>query len=201
MTTDANQFHGRDIEEWLKARKLGVTGTDVGKIMGLSKWGSAQDVWEDKMGLKPPIDDNESMLWGRLLEPLVLSEYARRNCVNVIKPEGVTIGKEDWMIGSPDGIVIADDKSWQYGVEVKTTRSMKTFQVNVPLDYEYQCRWYMMISDLPYWDVVALIQGSTYHEQRIQRDNDLEEEMIDRCRDFWFNNVMAKCPPNPSVNF
>jgi putative phage-type endonuclease len=213
--TTAQQFHGQDISSWLEARKKGITGTDVGKIMGVSHWGTSQDVYQDKMGVSAPKPDNEPMLWGRLLEPVIISEYSRRNDVEVIKPEGATIGKEDWIIGSPDGIVVTRPQGkWCYGVEVKTgairnpageKRWSKQGVTPIVLspDYEYQCRWYMMLCDLPKWELIALLNGNDFRTYTIMRDEKLEEEMYNRCKDFWFNNVLAKVPPStaPSRSF
>ena len=212
---EPSKFHGRDISEWLEARKRGVTGTDVGKIMGLSHWGTSYDVYVDKMGLSLPIDDNEPMLWGRLLEPVILKEYADRNDIEVIKPEGAIIGKEDWIIGSPDGICITrPEGKWGWGIEVKTgairnpagekrwsKKGVKPIVISP--DYEYQCRWYMMLCDLPKWELVALLNGNDLRTYTIMRDEKLEEEMYNKCKDFWFNNVLAKVPPptSPSRRF
>ena len=212
---EPSKFHGRDISEWLEARKRGVTGTDVGKIMGLSHWGTSYDVYADKMGLSLPIDDNEPMLWGRLLEPVILKEYADRNDIEVIKPEGAIIGKEDWIIGSPDGICVTrPEGKWGWGIEVKTgairnpagekrwsKKGVKPIVISP--DYEYQCRWYMMLCDLPKWELVALLNGNDFRTYTIMRDEKLEEEMYNKCKDFWFNNVLAKVPPptSPSRRF
>lgn len=204
--TSHSKFHNRDISQWLIERKTGITGTDIGKIMGLSHWGNSMKVWEDKMGMTPPIPDNENMLWGRVLEPIILEEYSRRNSLNVIKPEGIVRGSEEWMIGSPDGVVISDSGEWEYGVEIKTGQIRNpagekrwskpgVTPIVISPDYEYQCRWYMAITNLPYWKLVALLNGSDYREYHIERDMQLEEHMITICRDFWFNNVLAKIPP------
>ena len=36
--------------EWLLERKKGIGGSDAAKILGLSPWGTALDVWADKVG-------------------------------------------------------------------------------------------------------------------------------------------------------
>ena len=182
------------LQEWLLARRQGVTGTDVGKIMGVSNWGTIMDVYQDKIFGKD-IPDNENMLWGRLLEPVILSEYGRRNNVSVYKPNNIFKGKEDWHLANVDGLVVDANETYQYGVEVKTSRSSKTFDKWIPADYEYQCRWYMFVLDLDRWDLAALILGSTYKEFVIQRDKKIEEEMVSRCKDFWFNNVVPRIQP------
>lgn len=190
-------YHNRDLTEWLMNRRKGITGTDVGKIMGVSKWGTAMDVWRDKMGLNLPIEDNESMLWGRILEDVIAMEYSRRNDVAYYKPTTIKYGKETWMLGSPDGIIVDEQGKDLYGLEIKTSRSFKTFSSGIPADYEYQCRWYMMIMDMPHWDLAALIMGSEYKQFRVERDMNIEEEMIKKCGDFWFNNVLAQVPVVP----
>jgi len=187
--------------EWLLKRKQGITGTDVSKIMGLSHWGTMKDVYEDKLGLSEPIEQNEKMLWGTKLESLIRSHYAETNGVEVIEP-GFIQGKEDWIIGNPDGIVVNQAQKWEYGLEIKTAKvcspSVKKMWDNkVPIDYEYQCRWYMLLTDLPYWRLAVLMNGSEYHDHYvISRDEKLEQQMYERCSEFWHKYVVPKIFPS-----
>ena len=187
--------------EWLLKRKQGITGTDVSKIMGLSHWGTMKDVYEDKLGLSQPIEQNEKMLWGTKLEGLIRSHYAEVNGVEVIEP-GFIQGKEDWIIGNPDGIVVNQAQKWEYGLEIKTAKvcspSVKKMWDNkVPIDYEYQCRWYMLLTDLPYWKLAVLMNGSEYHDHYvISRDEKLEQQMYERCSEFWHKYVVPKIFPS-----
>ncbi len=192
------------LQEWLLARRQGITGTDVGKIMGVSKWGTIKDVYEDKVFGKD-IPDNENMLWGRLLEPVILGEYARRNNTEYTTTDYIHRGQEEWQLANVDGIaietpIVLDNgdvvAKWKWGIEIKTSKSSKTFDPKIPPDYEYQCRWYMFVCNLDRWDLAALILGSTYREFTILRDEKIEKEMVSKCRDFWFNYVVPRVQPS-----
>lgn len=185
---------------WLERRRLGITGTDVSKIMGFSKWGTAHSVWLDKMGISDPVEDNPSMLWGRLLEPVIRSYYADLHKVNVVVPDTLQNKDYSWVIGSPDGIVINEGGEWAYGLEIKTAKVLTKFSSGlwdnkVPVDYEYQCRWYMLLTDLPFWDLAVLKNGSEYNEHRITRDEALEEAMLKKCQNFWEDYVVPRVEP------
>ena len=63
----------KDDAEWLRCRRMGVGGSDVAAIMGLSPWRSPIEVWADKTGRAEPEDMSGKpwIEWGNLLEPLV----------------------------------------------------------------------------------------------------------------------------------
>ena len=45
-------------DEWLEARRLGVTSTDIPAIIGVSPWKSEGDVAREKQGLTDQPDDD-----------------------------------------------------------------------------------------------------------------------------------------------
>ncbi|MFR4400922.1 MAG: YqaJ viral recombinase family protein, partial [Peptococcus niger] len=55
-------------EEWLEQRKKGIGGSDAGAICGLNPWKSAVEVYLDKLGELPPVEDNERMRMGVTLK-------------------------------------------------------------------------------------------------------------------------------------
>lgn len=192
--------------EWLQARRGKITGTDVAKIMG-SRWGTAYDVWQDKMFLKPPIEDNDRMLFGRLLEPVIIAEYSRRSKVRVIDVGMVDANnpKYPWMGVNPDGIAVDGDGKWLWGLECKTGKvcgasaerswsKMGETPLIIPPDYLWQVRYCMAVCNLDRWDVAALLNGSDYRTYTFTRDMAVEEHMLERLDNFW-SYVVDKTPP------
>jgi len=59
------------------ARRKVVGGGDVAAIVGVHPYKTAHDVWLEKLGLAV-IEENEAMYWGKVLEPVILAEYERR---------------------------------------------------------------------------------------------------------------------------
>ena len=72
-------------DQWLKERKTGIGGSEAAAIMGLDPNRSALSVYLDKIGEGVPVEENERMHWGTMLEREIALEYKRRfPCVDVI---------------------------------------------------------------------------------------------------------------------
>ena len=65
-------------EKWLEARRKGLGGSDAGAVLGVNKYKTKLDVYLDKIGEAPPVEDNDAMYWGRVLEDLLADEYTKR---------------------------------------------------------------------------------------------------------------------------
>ena len=66
---------GMTRQDWLAERRHSLGGSDMGAVLGLSRWRSPYTVWADKMGLLPDQEDSEAMRIGRDLEPYVLQRF------------------------------------------------------------------------------------------------------------------------------
>lgn len=81
-------------EEWLDYRRLGIGGSDVAAIMGISPFATIKDLYYDKIGVKPMIDEGESN-WvakevGHRLEDLVAMIFSKKTGLEVFPgPEDV----------------------------------------------------------------------------------------------------------------
>ena len=69
-------------EDWLSYRKLGIGGSDVAAIMGISPFATIRDLYNDKLGIEPLTNEEESN-WvakevGHRLEDLVARSEERR---------------------------------------------------------------------------------------------------------------------------
>ncbi|MCD8308445.1 MAG: YqaJ viral recombinase family protein [Clostridia bacterium] len=64
--------------EWLSFRNGGIGSSDAAAVLGLSKWKTNQDLWEEKTGLRKPKDLslNERVKYGQDAEPLLISLFA-----------------------------------------------------------------------------------------------------------------------------
>lgn len=77
--------------EWLAFRKNGIGASDAAAVLGLSKWKTNQELWEEKMGLREPKDlsQNERVQYGQAAESHLVAlfklQYADRYKVRVDK--------------------------------------------------------------------------------------------------------------------
>ena len=95
---------------WLEERRGGLGGSDIAKIVGASKWGSAVDVWLDKKGMKEPQPENMAMKLGTALEPFVADQFVEMSGKRIIEYVPTIHGTGDYSfaLGNLDRIVVED---------------------------------------------------------------------------------------------
>ncbi len=174
-----------------------ISGTDIGAIMGYSDYSTPWDVWNKrKNGIAKEYDDftNTLMSWGNDLEDLIAKRYAKDNNVKVRRCMPISDG---WMSGSPDRMVKDNDGN-RWGLEIKT--SMVEPWDEPPMRYILQCRWYMMLTNLDRWDLIALFKGSRHKSWTITRHQQTEEIMRNEAYDFYKRFIDGEDEPyNKSI--
>jgi len=183
-------------EQWLQDRMTGIGGSDAAAVLGLSKYKTPLQVYQEKRGEIGGIPDNEPMLWGRVLEPVIRQQYAERTGRTVRLPEGIIRHQtHPFMLATVDGIT--DDGRL---VEVKTARTAQDWGEpgtdEVPQAYLIQVQHYLEVTALPVADVAVLIGGSDFRMYEIEADRELQGMIIDGEADFW-RRVEQGIPPDP----
>lgn len=171
-------------EQFLENRKTGIGGSDVGAILGVSRFKSAVDVWLQKMGQAEPQEENSAMFWGTTLEPVIRAQYANKTGKSVMQPDMIRSDEHKFMIANLDGVVPGDRI-----VEIKTARTSDgwgdPFTDEIPLEYNAQVQHYMIVTGLQLADVAVLIGGSDFRIYTVQADKALHEAIIEKERAFW----------------
>lgn len=181
-------------EEWREARKHGIGGSDVGAVMGLSKWKSPLEVWLEKTGRAEPPDlsGKESVEWGNRLEPLVADKFAemhpeyrvlRKNCTMVSKARPWAFANIDRELRGPEGRGI---------LECKTAglRSDKDWVFGPPEHYLCQMQHYLSVTGWDFAWCAVLIGGQEYREYFFRRDDD-DIAAIDSAVDSFWNGYVV----------
>ena len=180
----------------LEARKKGIGGSDAGAVLGISPWKTPLQVYMDKVGATDPIQDNDSMFWGRTLEPVIRQRYADVTNRKVVVPDTlITHPKFEFIIGNLDGIT-SDNRV----LEIKTARSAEGWgepgSNEIPDSYMIQVQHYMLITAIPVADVAVLIGGSDFRIYEVPAEPELMELMIEKETGFW-SRVINRDPPEP----
>lgn len=192
--------------QWLEYRRLGIGGSDVAAIMGISPFRTARDVYYDKLGIAE-VEGYEgnwvAMEMGNLLEGLVAEIFRHKTGFEVYQVKKMfqhpahrfMLADVDSFITMPDGTkAILEIKTTNYNAKGRWWRDgMET----VPPYYEAQGRHYMAVTDI---DRVffCCLYGNTEDEtiiRELRRDAAYEEEMIFLERQFWEGHVQKKVPP------
>ena len=192
------KYHDR--ESWLRERRRGIGGSDIGAILGLSKYRSPLDVYLDKIGEAPEQGISDAMYWGTMLEQIVADEYARRTGSKVRRVNAICVADDaPWRRASVDRIVAGQRKI----LECKTAGSHMTGDWGpsgsdqVPDVYRAQVAWYQHVLDYDDADLAVLIGGRDYRIYHLPRDRGLEQLIVHAAAKFWLEHVNKKIPPDP----
>lgn len=184
--------------EWLEARRAGIGGSDAAAICGLDPYRSAFELFLDKTRVL--VDDDragEAAEWGRLLEPVIADEVARREQLDVSVVGWMLAHPDhDWMLADLDRVVIDDGEP---GVlEIKSTSPFRAnaWRDGVPITVMCQVQHYLAVTGLRWVLVVVLIGGQRLVMHRVERDDALIGSLIDIEARFW-QSVRDREPPAP----
>lgn len=183
-------------EAWLKERRTGIGGSDAAAVLGLSKWKTPLEVWQEKRGDVGPQLDNEPMLWGRALEPVIRQQYAERTGRIVRVPETIIRHPSiEFMLANLDGFT--DDRRI---VEIKTARSGNDWGEpgtdEVPPAYLIQVQHYLAVTGFDVADIAVLIGGSDFRLYEVPADPELQDMIVKGEAEFW-HLVCEGIPPEP----
>ena len=171
-------------EEWLKVRKLGLGGSDMAAVLGLSPWRSPIDVWLDKTSDTVEEKESEPMYWGNVLEEVVAQEFAKRSGYKV-RNNNFTLQSDEYpyLLANIDREIVGLDA----GLECKTANAFKANEWdgdNVPDAYYIQCQHYMAVTGKASWWIAALIGGNTFVYKEIKRNDEVIQAIIDTGAEF-----------------
>ena len=192
-------------QEWHDQRRQGITGTDMGAILGMSPYRSALDVYLEKIGQIDSASTNysEAMRFGNLLEDIVANEYARRKNIKVsIEPNILQHKEHPCILGSIDRWV--GDK--EYVLECKTIGFMQKHVLGeegtdqIPEYWLTQIAFYAAIAHVPKVDIAVLIGGQDFRIYTYHANKDFQDKLIKAAVNFWKEHVLKKiAPPVKSI--
>jgi len=199
---------GMSRDQWLNERKRGVGGSDVGKVLGVSDYGTAVDVWLEKTGRSAPVEQTEAMWFGNELEAAVARRYAREAEVDVVRHNFMAFDDEAFLVGNIDRLVkVKGAGAPAHNGEVRTavgleckTSSQSPWE-DVPLHYQAQVQTYMALHPtIMRFDVAAAFYGfaKAFKVFEVPRDEEVIASIRERVREFWLRHVVADVPPSPT---
>ena len=188
---------GMSREEWLSHRKKGIGGSDAGAICGLNPFKSAVAVYLDKTSDVTEKSDNEAMRQGRDLEQYVAERFMEETGKKVRRANAIFLHPDhDFMFANVDRLIVGEDA----GLECKTASAYaagKWKDGKIPPEYELQCHHYMAVTGAKAWYIACVILGKGFVWQKIERDEEVIQMLIELETDFWNNNVLVEKMPSP----
>jgi predicted phage-related endonuclease len=185
-------------------RATGIGASETPIVMEVSPFSTPIDVWLEKTGRTTfeEQDETDEQFIGLALEQAMRDIYRIRTG-NVARAVGTTLRhpKHERVLASPDSFVEgkASAKRVAGGAEIKIVGMSQASDwadpETAPLHVELQARQCMAVADVPWWDVIALVGGTGLRLIRIERDQEIEEQLIDVCEAWWPAYVEADQPP------
>ena len=201
-------------QDFTHNRATFLGGSDIGAILGVSKYRSAMDVWLEKTGKKVDTKDSFALRFGSFAESFIADEYALLTGEHVVEhPQGLIHPRYSFCVGHIDRFVLEKKELPLFhsdgGLNAKKLLECKTANHYsqsdwgepgtdaIPLPYLCQCLWYLGITNLPEIDVAVLLGGSDLRIYTVTRDLELESLIFEKAAFFWTEHIQKDIPPKP----
>ena len=212
-------------EKWLKARKEGIGGSDAASVLGLNPYKSSMRVYMDKIStnhvgnkLKDIYEDesirdiykhesikdkleidkevNYKMELGNKLKNFIANEFVLKTGKKVRSINGILKNdKYPFALANIDRAVIGEKAFLE--CKITNSYSKKLWQKEVPIYYKIQCYHYMAITGATHCYIAALIGNEDLVIHRIDRNEELINEIMDLEKMFWDKCILGEELPSP----
>lgn len=172
----------------LEERRGFIGGSDIPIILGLSKYKTPYQLWAEKTGLiTDDYKETELQYWGKLLEPIIRDEFARRNKVEVHQLDTIIHPEYNYLRAHIDGYIAEKNAVLEIKCADKFTAHLweEAGTDGIPMQYLVQVAYYCHMTSADSATIAVLIGGNDYREYVYTRDVELEESIIDAAHQFW----------------
>lgn len=184
-----------------ETRKQGLGASDAAAAVGLSKWKSPFQLWQEKLGQAANEDDGEALHleMGNVLEPVAIARFERKQKLTVAQRQ-VQFLDPTWDrrwctvdgMASDGGLVeaksvgFADPREW--GDEFEDGA--------IPMHYLCQVQHGLAVTGAPWAWVPVIVLNRQFRIYRVMRDDELIGMLTEKERRFW-KYVEDREPPPP----
>lgn len=175
-------------EAWLKEREYGLGASEAASYLGLSKWKSNLQLWEEKTGLRKPedISGKSFVQYGHDAEPHLRALFALDHPeLRVTYESPFKIIRNDehpFIFCTPDGELEEIGTGHKGGLEIKTTEIQNQSQWSewrgrIPNQYFCQVMHQMIASG---WDFVYVLAQIKWTTKTGEKRKEIREYRIER---------------------
>lgn len=174
---------------WLEKRKHYVTGTDAGKLIGVSPWGGKFAVWLDKTGRAAPVVETPAMKAGKKFESAILQTYAEEMNCKLEHVDGynlITCDKYPRLGASLDG--------WNHDLKIpvdaknikwKNEKWGDAWTDQFPEYYKAQLQVQMMVTGATFAHLAVMFSGQDFFIYSMEYDEEMAQKILDATEEFW----------------
>ena len=176
-------------DAWLEKRKHYVTGTDAGKLIGVSPFGGKFAVWLDKTGRAEPVTETPAMKAGKKFESAILQMYAEEMNCKLEHVDGyqlITCDKFPRLGASLDG--------WNHDLQIpvdaknikwKNEKWGEAWTDEFPEYYKAQLQVQMMVTGASFAHLAVMFSGQDFYIYSMEYDEEMAQKILDATEEFW----------------
>lgn len=177
-------------EEWHAIRQTGIGGSDIAAICGLNPYTSALEIWLKKTGTPVPRRDDpvlsEAALMGHALEPVIATRFtAITGLIAHSNPGTLRHPSIPWALVNLDRYTEEDSKHGALELKSRSSYALQEWQAEVPVDVQVQVQWQLAVTGWDFAYTAALIGGQRTIVHRIERDQQLIDDLLVIGEEFW----------------
>lgn len=183
-------------KEQKEFRRSGIGGSDVGGILGASRFSTPLSVYAEKLGIFQK-EETSQMEMGHIMEPVIADIFMKKTGKKVHNvTEAITSKRNPLFFANLDRRVVGE----QAGLEIKNPSQWVDglYDGTAPEENILQCQHYMAVTGYPSWYLAVLIGGNDFRWFTVERDDELISIAHERCLKFWQDHVVPKKPPEPT---
>lgn len=192
-----------DRSAWLNIRQGGIGSSDAAAAIGLHPYKSQLELWLEKTGRQPGMTepDKEAQLtsplhWGQVLEPIVADHYAKHTGYRVQRVNAILQHTEyPWMMANLDREVVGNADVEILECKTAGIHGASLWKYGVPVYVQLQVMHQLAVTGQKAADVAVLLGGHELQIHRVERDDDMIEQMIALERRFWEYVEQDVAPP------
>lgn len=183
-----------------------IGGSDIGAIIGMSRFKTPLDVWLEKTGQAPvALDPDKEKIFrrGKRLEPVVLEMLLEEHGIEtLVRNERYVDAAHPFMACEVDGEAIVEGE--HVNIEAKTAHHFIASRLfgeegtdDIDVSYAAQAMWGLGITGRRRTIFGVLVGADTLLRYEIIRDDETIQAMRARAVAFWHDHVLAGVPPEP----
>lgn len=206
--------------EWLKERGKGIGGSDASSVVGLNPYKSSVSVYLEKLSyiknninntddktinsilnkntqhIEDTIYTNYKMELGNKLKDFVAREFALKTNKKVRNINGILKNdKYPFAIANIDRAIVGEKAFLE--CKVSGSYFKGEWKNGVPINYKVQCHHYMAVTGATHCYVAALIGNEDLVIHKIDRDEEIIEDIMKLEKMFWEKCVLGDNIPIP----
>lgn len=177
-------------EEWHAIRKTGIGGSDIAAICGLNPWTSPLEIWLKKTGqtVPPRIDEvlSEAAENGHDLEPFVASRFTKKTGLPIFENPGtLRMPSIPWALVNLDRYTEENGLAGVVELKTRSSYALQDWLDEPPTDVQVQVQWQLIVTGWSFGYTAALIGGQRTIVHRIERDEQLIDDLLAIAAEFW----------------